>query len=240
LAGPKTLFTLLALQVALALDLGAQAPPFNEGPWIRLLTETSGVYAVNQNQLKILGWDLGLDPRHIQVYTFPTGMLPQANSPSSQPEYHEVGIKVIGEEDGRFDSQDVILIYAQGPDRIAYDANKSVFSYENNLYDDRNVYFLTLGSSEGKRIPKVPAVAGGTTIVTEFADYGLYERDIYNDQKSGRQWFGEILDSKPELTIRFEVPGIIANSNIKVVSSLMVPVLFAIIIQDLLEQHLDA
>jgi hypothetical protein len=221
LAGPKTLFTLLALQVVLALDLGAQAPPFNEGPWIRLLTETSGVYAVNQNQLKILGWDLGLDPRHIQVYTFPTGMLPQANSPSSQPEYHEVSIKVIGEEDGRFDSQDVILIYAQGPDRIEYDVDKSVFSYENNLYDERNVYFLTLGSSEGKRIPKVPSVAGGTTVITEFADYGLYERDIYNDQKSGRQWFGEILDSKPELTIRFEVPGIVANSNIKVVSSLM-------------------
>jgi hypothetical protein len=222
LAGLKALFVVTVLQVFLPQDLFAQSLPFSQGPWMKVGVQSSGIYRVDYSMLKIAGLDPdNLDPALIQVFAFPAGMLPQSNNPSLQWQYKELSVQIGGGADGQFDKQDAIFFYGQGPDKIGYDEDKALFTYENNLYSDYSYYLITAGGAPGKRIPKQQNTPGAASTITEYVDYGLYERDLYNDQKSGRQWFGEIMDVKPDLTIRFDINGIVANSNIKVVSSLM-------------------
>lgn len=196
----------------------AQNPCFS-GPSVRLGVTNTGVYRVDYNSLRNAGLNPdNLDPRKLQLFSHPAGMLPQANALSEG--LREAAIQVIGEGDGRFDKDDYIIFYGQGPDRLEYNNSKGLFSYQNNLYADSNYYLLVASSCAGKRVTKV-ATPTGNPVVTEFADCAIYERDLYNDLKSGRDWVGELMDNRPELTVRFVIPGIIANSTIKVTTSLM-------------------
>jgi hypothetical protein len=183
---------------------------------------TAGIYLLTYDALKSGGMDPdGIDPNNLQIFTFPTGMLPQSNEPSLQWEMQEIAIHVTGGEDGKFDKQDVILFYGQGPDRIEYRNDKSLFWYENNLYADVNYYFVASNGLNPRRVAKAAAITGAANIITDYADYRTYESDLYNDLKSGRDWFGEILDTRPELTVRFSINDIVANSEIRFVSGFM-------------------
>jgi hypothetical protein len=182
--------------------------------------DRTSVYRVDFNALKNAGIDPGsIDPRQLFLVTFPTGMLPQANNQTQAQEF--VDIYVSGKQDGRFDKEDFIVFYGQGPDRLKYNDSKGLYDYQNNLYSDVNYYFLAATPNGATGVTKVGGSADHSTTITEFADCSVYEQDLYNDLKSGRDWVGEIMDNRPDLTIRFSVPGIVPNSGIKITSSLM-------------------
>jgi hypothetical protein len=222
LASFKKSVLLLLLQTLLAATTGYAQVAGPQGPRIRVTVNSSGVYKIDYDMLRKAGLDPdAIDPRRLHLYGFPSGMLPQSNDPAVQWKLEDLSIRVIGEEDGKFDKQDAIIFYAQGPDRIEYNEQKSLFNYENNLYSDINSYLVSVEATGGPRIATAAAVSNAVNSVSEFVHFDFYERDLYNDLKSGRHWFGEIMDSKPELTIRFNVDGIVANSDIRIVSSLM-------------------
>lgn len=202
----------------------AQDPPasvLRQGHWAKFSIEKNGIYKIDFNTLKQAGINPdAIDPQKIKLFAFPTGMLPQANSATTGIDLDEIAITVSGEDDGKFNGGDFILFYGQGPDRVDFVDDKNIFRYQNNLYSDKNYYFLTIGTDNGQRIASIQPVSSGV-VVNEFFDYSYYETDSYNELKSGREWFGEAFDSRPELTIRFALPGIVPNSEIKVVSSLM-------------------
>ena len=58
----------------------------------------------------------------------------------------ENAIKIIGEEDGSFDSSDYILFYASGPKGYNSENNTNI-----NLFQDKTSYFLAIGSENGIR-----------------------------------------------------------------------------------------
>jgi hypothetical protein len=152
-------------------------------------------------------------------------MLPQSNDaiPNSlignQPE--ERAILVQGDADGKFDKEDYILFWGDGPDRHSFDTSKNLFAYENNLYSEKNFYFLTVGPGAGKRATIAPLQNGVFPVINSYDDFGYYETDQYNILKSGREWFGEQFDAKTEVTIRFNLEGVVRNSTIKMVSATM-------------------
>ncbi len=59
----------------------------------------------------------------------------------------ELAIQVVGEEDGRFDPGDAIVFYGRGV---------------NTRYTDQNIYWLTYGGANGKRMATQASEAGGT------------------------------------------------------------------------------
>jgi hypothetical protein len=221
LATLKTSVLVFLLHATVAVSSYAQLGP-QQGPKFRVTVNSSGIYKIDYEALRKGGLDPdAINPRQLHVYGIPTGMLPQANDPAVQLQLTEISVRVVGEEDGKFDKDDALIFYAQGPDRIEYNHQKSLFFYENNLYSDVNSYLVTVETWDGPRIPVAASVPGAVNTVNEFAHFDFYERDLYNDLKSGRHWFGEIMDSKPELTIRFDIDGIVPNSDIRIVSSLM-------------------
>ncbi|MEQ8426177.1 MAG: type IX secretion system sortase PorU, partial [Cyclobacteriaceae bacterium] len=130
-------------------------------------------------------------------------------------------ITVVGETDGVFNTNDYILFYGQNPDEILYDIQKEAFDYRNHLYSDKNFYFLTVLNQSGKRMDTSDDLSGSNPIVNTFNDFVFHEEEKFNELNSGRKWFGEQFELNPNLTLSFEIPGVVSNSNIRIVSGVM-------------------
>ncbi|MEQ9591957.1 MAG: hypothetical protein RLN86_05130, partial [Cyclobacteriaceae bacterium] len=199
--------------LALILGTGVTAQPtlaqspLSSGTWAKFSVEKNAIYKIDYNLLKTAGFNPAqLDPRKLQLYGNGNGMLPQANNASRVNHLQEIAIEVVGESDGVFNTGDYILFYGQDPDYSTYDIDKDIFLYENNLYSDKNFYFLTLSTNNGKRLGSNENVQGIFPVISTYDDFIFHEVEKYNELNSGRQWFGERFDITPELSLSFEVP----------------------------------
>ena len=93
-----------------------------------------------------------MGPRKLKIFGNGGGMLTQANNAPKINDLQEIAIKVIGEGDGVFNATDYVLFYGQAPDKWNYNYSSQTFSHEKNLYSDFAYYFITIGSTNGKRI----------------------------------------------------------------------------------------
>ena len=148
-------------------------------------------------------------------------MLPQPNNVARASDLTELAIYINGEADGVFHSGDYILFYAEGPDHFHMDRNSGVFQYERNLYDNANYYFITVSTTNGKRIQTQANAAGTFPVVSEFENFEYHELDQHSELKSGREWFGERFDLETTKSFTVDAPGIVTGSEIKLVSNVM-------------------
>lgn len=163
-----------------------------------------------------------IDPRKLKIYGNGGGMLPQPNNVTRISDLQENPILINGQADGKFDKQDYLLFYAEGPDKITFEAKRNTFLYQNNLYSDKNFYFLTVSDDPGKRIAISEDLATDAPVINTFNDYFYHETDEYNSQQSGREWFGEVFKADiPERSFPFSIQGITSGSPITVVSAVM-------------------
>ncbi len=54
--------------------------------------------------------------------------------------------------------------------------SRGIFQYHNNLYTDKNFYFIAVGDA-GKRMLTTPSITGNFPVVAEFDDLGYYESE---------------------------------------------------------------
>ncbi|HRI79958.1 MAG TPA: type IX secretion system sortase PorU, partial [Cyclobacteriaceae bacterium] len=201
---------------------GQTSSVLSSGQWFKVSVQNDAIYKIDYSFLQRAGFNPNqIDPRKIQLFGGMNGMLPQSNSAPRINDLSEISLYVVGESDGKFDQSDYILFYGQGPDGYQLLSNKGVFSYENNLFTDKNFYFLTIGSTPGKRMATTNTIAGTFPIVNELDDFGYYETEQFSILHSGRQWFGEFFSSTTEYTIRFDTPGILDASNLKLITKVM-------------------
>jgi len=192
------------------------------GTWAKISVTGDGVFKINADFLRKAGFNPDqIDPRNVKIYSGQNSILPQPNSTARPQDLTESAIFVSGESDGKFNSQDFILLYAQGPDAYTFDTQRQAFKYENNLFSEKNYYYITIGTTSGKRLITRENTVGSFSLIQQFDDFAFFETEKYNILKSGRQWFGEQFDTNPEATVRFEIPGIVANSNVRLISHVM-------------------
>ena len=173
-----------------------------EGEVYRFAIPATGVYKLTRSfladELKVLGLE-GVDPRNIKVYGQRGGMLPETNNDLPYDDLVEQAVAVEGEDDGRFDGGDFILLYAEGPDERRFDELANRFYYTKNIYTEENYYFLQVGTAgRGRRVSALPTTRGGTAVNTYDALY-RFEEDRSNvlhelpgnSHGSGQTWFGE-------------------------------------------------
>lgn len=157
------------------------------GDWYRFYVEKSGVYKISRSFLQQLGMDTNADPRNIKIYGHGGKMVPLRNSESYPADLTENAITFIGEPDGRFDSGDYILFYAEGVDNWSGE-NAS----HNNLYADRAYYYVTAQGGPGKRIAEAGQPTAVPVAATGVVDNYLYhEKDLINIGRVGKRWHGE-------------------------------------------------
>lgn len=200
----------------------SQSSVLQAGEWFKLSVETSGVYQITAGKLKEMGIDPGkINPKHIRIFGRKGGMLPQNNSAWRPVGLVECAVSVVGESDGKFDKEDRILFYAEGPDEVRFDLAKDIFHYQKNIYSDRSFYFLTIGADPGKRLEVAEHIEGSFATVTTFADYAHHELDQTNIERSGREWYGEKFGVVSTHALKFEMAGITEGTTMKVVSDVM-------------------
>jgi hypothetical protein len=211
---------LLALSPLFRVHGQPQSSVLATGTWHAVAVESRGVYKITYDDFRKMGFNVPINANNIKVFGNVGGMLPQALNISRPFELRENAIFVSG-TDETFDKGDFILFFAEGPDRVQYDVNRQVFAYENNLYSDKNFYFITVASDEGKRIDTQPTVEGTYPIIQQYDDYMYHESDERNLLSSGREWYGERFNFDEQRKFNFEVGNIVPNSPVKMVSDVV-------------------
>jgi len=145
----------------------------------KIYVSEDGLYQLTYDDLAGSGVPVDLetfDPHKIQIFSGG----------------EEVAIRVVGEEDDRFDAEDYVLFYGQGI---------------SNKYTARNVYWLTHGQALGRRMPKRNGKPGGTLVTPAvFASHLLAEEDlVYVSQWPGDdstdRWVWHRLLAYPETPV---------------------------------------
>jgi hypothetical protein len=205
-----------------SLSVSAQSSILSNGSWYKVSIEKNGVYKITFDQFKKMGFDPDkTDPRKIKIAGNIGGMLPQPNSTLRPDDLTENAIFVSGENDGVFNKEDFILFYAEGSDGIRFNATKKITAYEHNLYSDKNFYFITVSSDNGKRIATTENLGTGFPIVNTFNDFTFHELDDYSELKSGREWYGERFDLTTDQIFKIDISGITNNTTMTWVSDVM-------------------
>lgn len=207
----------------------AQSSVLATGEWYKIAITRTGVHKIDATFLKDAGIDINkLNPQNIRIFGNGGGILPQANNAPRARDLTENLIEVVGENDGKFDATDYILLYSESPHKILYNATNQQFTHQNNPYSDTTFIFLNISDTKGLRIKNQALVSSENNIRT-FDDFSFHELDQKNVVSlggrdlggSGREWYGESFGVSPDISFDLKTEGIIPNSSIKLTSAIL-------------------
>lgn len=187
------------------------------GPWFRFEVSEEGIYKIDRTFLQNLGVDVNtVDPRTIKIYNNGGLNLPENYNSYVNDGLKENAILFVGESDGKIDAADYILFYGRGTEVWDYNSNLKSIVRSKNPYAKKNYYWLTYGGSNGKRMTEKPSVNSQNAYIQN-STFGFksYEKDSVNIGKSGREYFGDVIDaSTKSKTFINTLNGFIPNSSI--------------------------
>jgi hypothetical protein len=166
----------------------------SSGRWFKIAVTEDGVYRIDFTKLKQLGL---VNPSYPRIFGNNCGQLSYFNDGSAPDDLKEIAIFTNTGNDGVFNEGDYLLFYGKGPNRWLYDYSGRDFSFVRHNYSDTAYYFLTSGTSEGKRIidGSSPAIASNFASSESDALY-IYEKETENILHSGREWYQPVSYTK--------------------------------------------
>ncbi len=180
------------------------------GDFYKFYVTKSGVYKISKGFLESIGFNVNVNPQNIKIYGNGGRMAPLLNSIPYPNDLEENAIQIIGEEDGRFDSQDYILFFAEGFDNWNTESLTHL-----NLYADKSYYYISASGNPGKRIVENSQPTENSTLLfTTFDDYQFYEKDEVNIGKLGRKWFGNSFAIEDDQEFEFSLPNLVTSEPI--------------------------
>lgn len=184
-----------------------------QGKFVKIRITNNGVYKLTYEDLVLMG----IHPADVRIFGFGGGVLEQSFTLPKIDDLPEVGIYMNKGTDGVFNSGDYVLFYAQGISKWTYDKTKSMFTHKINPYSSYGYYFVTSDAGTGRRIEEKPVVLPESpTIhpVEEFVDYQVYEKDIINLCKSGKEFYGETFSSVTTYNLPFNFPNPVLTNSV--------------------------
>lgn len=201
----------------------------SDGDIYKFSIDKNGVYKLSydflKNQLKIANID-AIDPRTIKLYGNGAGIVPVNLNTDRPDDLIENQIEIVGEADGKFDPQDYILFYGQGPDKWSYNTTQGAFFMQKNIYAAHSYYFIKISTGTGARIPNQNNLTATATQTNTFSDYARLEDDKLNllhewkdrAQGSGQNWFGDYFRVAREYEYKniFQFPNLVTSATVRV------------------------
>ncbi|MFT5821346.1 MAG: hypothetical protein ACI8ZM_002598 [Crocinitomix sp.] len=162
------------------------------GDWYKIGVQSDGVFRIDYDDLSELGIPVGsINPNSINIYGNHIPEISHDNSSARPDDLVKNAIRIVGEADFSFDSEDYILFYAKGPENLAIDA--TVFKTSKNRIDSLAYYFIHVDNADSPK--RLTAIANSsspfTNDINSFNTYTLHEVNAVNSMKSGDRWFGE-------------------------------------------------
>jgi len=184
-----------------------------QGKFVKIKITNNGVYKLTYEDLSAMG----IDPANVHIFGFGGGVLEQSFSLAKVDDLPEVPVYMYKGADGVFNSGDYVLFYAQGVNKWSYDKTKAMFTHVINSYSNYAYYFVSSDAGVGKRIEdKAIVLPASPTInaVEEFLDYQVYERELRNLAKSGKEFYGETFSDITTYNLPFSFPNpVLTNST---------------------------
>jgi hypothetical protein len=172
-----------------------------EGQIFKFSIPKSGVYKITKNLLDKSGIPANTDPDKIRIFAFPGGHIDeQIKENEFINDLYELPVEISGGEDGRFDANDEIYFYCEGPDIYRFDNAAKKWNFIKNIYSTKSYIYVVIDQQNSKKIKEyVPGVQ--TSLVSDrFELRQSFEEDklnlltlTINTQGSGQQWFGDNL-----------------------------------------------
>ena len=189
-------FLLIIVLLVMLCDASAQRQYAKEsvlsaGQWVKIAADKPGVYKIDAAMLLNMGFVGKTNSNGIRLFGNGGEVLPESNEAIFSDDLIENAITVVDGGDGIFDGNDYLLFYATGPNHWKFDSLASTFNYSKNIYAESSYYFLTTGSTQGKRIATARAPSSSNINVDEFDEHIHHELDSINFLKSGKEWYGE-------------------------------------------------
>ncbi|MDI1354819.1 MAG: type IX secretion system sortase PorU [bacterium] len=188
------------------------------GTWYKIAVAQQGVYKLTKSYLNSIGVPTkDLDPRNFRIYGNGGKMLPEQNKDVRIDDLQENAIKVVGEDDGVFDSNDYVLFFALGPTEWVKTGSSSGLKYAavKNLYSDSSYYFINTDLGRGKRINTMSTLSGGSNVTaTSYDYYNYHEENTTNFGKSGRDFFGEYFDITTSYRFSWDDGDFVVNDTL--------------------------
>ena len=180
--------------------------------WHQFSVEETGVHKITKDFLQKLELPVQeIDPRTIRIFGRGGQMLPLKLDDRIETLY-ENAVIVEGEEDGSFDDEDYILFMAYANDTW----NEESETYL-NLYHDTAQYYITYGTSFGKRALVLEGTdSPDADAVTNAAYITFLEEDKHNLGSLGRRWFGQRFFDDQQQSFTIETPNVASGTQIDV------------------------
>ncbi|RXG27944.1 type IX secretion system sortase PorU [Leeuwenhoekiella marinoflava] len=184
---------------------------FASGKYYKFYVDTTGVFKIDRDFLRDLGMGVNsVNPQNLKIYGDGGAMLPLLNRDNTVFDPQENAIKVMGGDDGSFDTGDYILFYGEGTRKFNAESLTHI-----NAYDDRSYYFITADGGAGLRVQSMQQPeAAASQIITTYDAYQFHELDQENLLNLGRRWFGEHFDIENEQQFVFDFPNRIASDPV--------------------------
>ncbi len=187
----------------------------SSGNWIKVSITESGVYKITYAELSEMGFDVSANPKNIALFGNGGGLLPERNDDFRYDDLIENPIVVKGEEDNKFNEGDYILFYGQGPVTWKFNRIYNTFFHQDNIYDNKAYYFITVLNHPAKRIEEKETPSGNHDVaVNSFIDYAVHEKDEKNLASTGRLWVGEVFDFNTTQSFDFSFPNLITDKKV--------------------------
>jgi peptidase C25-like protein/flagellar hook capping protein FlgD len=187
------------------------------GDWYRFEAPEEGIYKIDRTFLTGLGIDIDdVDPRTIKIYNNGGKRLDSTPTASRPIDLVENAIIVEGEDDGSFDSSDLIFFYGRGVDFWEYNNIVDKITRNMHWYSKKNYYWLTYGGSNGSRMEVQSSEVGTPNLVQSTTKaYRFQDNDNQNLIGSGLLHVDDDYSSSSQSkTYAHMLDGLVAGSII--------------------------
>jgi hypothetical protein len=173
-------------------DSYSSSSVLSSGKWFKIAVTTDGIYRIDYSKLKQLGLT---DPSNPKIYGNNSGQLSYYNNDPKPDDLQEISIATSTGTDGIFNEGDYLLFYGKGTGRWIYNKSTKFYDYLRHNYSDTAFYFITSGSTPGKRVKIADIPSQSVTYYSSISDaLFIHEKEGENIIKSGREWYERISD----------------------------------------------
>jgi len=175
-----------------------------DGQVYKIGVQHYGIHFIDAELLTALGIPVDqLDPRHIHLYGQRSGPLPEAVGASEMYDLRQIPLYFDGLDDGRWDPDDRIYFYAEGPHRWYYDTHAMSWMVTANIYDTAQYYFIKIDPTKpAKRIQSIAMPSTAAYHSPSYNAYLRYEEDHINIlgaapsyEGGGKIWVNDVFDN---------------------------------------------
>lgn len=186
------------------------------GNFYKLSVPQAGVYKLDAAFLSANGLEAtSINLNTLKIYGNGGRMLPEVIATSRPEDLIENPLYVQDfNNNNQLDGNDFVLWYSPGHDNFFYDTTSGIYRAESNDYDEKSYYFLTWGGGAGKRIQSLPhgqSLTSGNTVLS-YDHLIFHENDDENLIKSGRQWWGDNMQTERTKRFTYSISGLQAGN----------------------------